>query len=92
MEFHHAALRNFLKKLLDIEHLSDGLEVEIPNIGKSYLHVRLEFLVGDIKEQNPMACHFNGFSSNIAYIVQHPQPILSTNFGVNLLINSKWIR
>jgi hypothetical protein len=69
MEFYHAALRIVLKKLLEIEHLSDGLEVEIPNIGKSYLHVRLAFIVGDIKGQNPMACHFNGFSSNIAYIL-----------------------
>jgi hypothetical protein len=59
-----------LKKLLDIEHLSDGLEVEIPNIGRSYQHVRLAFVVGDIKGQNPMSCHFNGFSSNIAYILQ----------------------
>jgi hypothetical protein len=45
------------------------LEVEIPNIGKSYQHVRLAFVVGDIKGQNPTACHFNGFSSNIAYIL-----------------------
>jgi hypothetical protein len=69
MEFYHADLRIVLKKVLEIEHLSDGLEVEIPNIGKSYLHIRLAFIVGDIKGQNPMACHFNGFSSNIAYIL-----------------------
>jgi hypothetical protein len=62
MEFYHAALRIVLKKLLEIEHLNDGLEVEIPNIGKSYLHVCLEFIVG-------IACHFNGFSSNIACIL-----------------------
>jgi hypothetical protein len=69
MEFYHATLRIVLKKLLDIEQLSDGLEVEIPNIGKSYLHVYLAFVIGYSKGQNPMACHFNEFSSYIAYIL-----------------------
>jgi hypothetical protein len=86
MDFYHATIRIVLKKLLDIEQLSDGLEVEIPDIGKSYPHVPLEFVVGDIKGQNPMACHFNGFSSSIAYIL----PSCNCSTSSANLVNEFW--
>jgi hypothetical protein len=46
MGIYQAALRIILKELVELVHLSDGMVVEIPNIGKSYLHVRLAFVMG----------------------------------------------
>jgi hypothetical protein len=55
--------------LLHLEKNKEGLQVDIPGIGIVYLHVRLAFVVGDIKGQNPMACHYGAFSANIKRIL-----------------------
>jgi hypothetical protein len=55
--------------LLRLEKNNDGLKVDIQGLGIVYLHVRLTFIVGDSKGQNPMACHFGAFSANIKIIV-----------------------
>ena len=65
MEFYHRALRIVLKDLVLLENDKQGLVVDIPGMGQFFLHVRLAFVVGDIKGQNPMACHMGCFSSNL---------------------------
>jgi hypothetical protein len=34
-------------------------------LGSVYLHVRLAFIIGDIKVKHPMACHYGAFAENI---------------------------
>jgi hypothetical protein len=65
----HKALKIVLKDLLRLEKNNDGLQVDIPGLGIVYLHVRITFIVGDSKGQNPMACHFGAFAANIKRIV-----------------------
>jgi hypothetical protein len=55
LEFYHKALKIVLKDLLHLEKNKEGLQVDIPGLGIMYLHVRLAFVVDDIKGQNPMA-------------------------------------
>jgi hypothetical protein len=62
-------LKIVLKQLLHLEKNKEGLQVDIPGLGIVYLHVRLTFVVGDIKGQNPMACHYGAFSANIKIIL-----------------------
>jgi hypothetical protein len=70
LAFYHKALNIFLKDLLHLKNNNDGLHVDIPGLGIVYLHVRLAFVVGDIKGQNPMACHYGAFADNIKRILQ----------------------
>jgi hypothetical protein len=69
LAFYHTALKIFLKDLLHFEKNNDGLQVDIPGLGIVYLHVLLAFIVGDIKEQNLMACHYGAFAANIKIIL-----------------------
>jgi hypothetical protein len=69
LEFYHKSLKVVLNDLLHLEKNKDGLQVDIPGIGIIYLHVRLAFVVGDIKGQNSMACHYRAFSANMKRIV-----------------------
>jgi hypothetical protein len=55
--------------LLHLEKNKEGLKVDIPGIGIVYRQVRLEFVVGDIKVQNPMSCHYGEFSANTKIIL-----------------------
>jgi hypothetical protein len=63
--FYHRALHIILRKLLALEKDPDGLQVDIPGMGCIYLHVKLAFIVGNIKGQNTMACHDGSFRSNV---------------------------
>jgi hypothetical protein len=58
-----------LNDLLHLEKNKEGLQVDIPGLGIVYLHVRFAFVVGDSKRQNPMVCHYGGFSANIKRIL-----------------------
>jgi hypothetical protein len=58
-------LKIVLKDLLHLEKNKEGLQVDIPGLGIVDLHVQLAFVVGDIRGQNPMACHYGAFSANI---------------------------
>jgi hypothetical protein len=69
LAFYHKALKVVLKDLLHLEKNKDGLQVYIPGLGIVYLHIRLAFIVGDIKGQNPMACHYGAFAGNIKIIL-----------------------
>jgi hypothetical protein len=69
MEFYHRALRLVLKDLVCLENDKEGLAVDIPGMGQCFLHIRLAFVVGDIKGQNPMACHMASFSSNVSQML-----------------------
>jgi hypothetical protein len=69
MELYHCALCIILQDLLQLENNKTDLEVEIPGTGNCFLRVRLAFVVGDINGQNPMACHFGSFSSNVCQIL-----------------------
>jgi hypothetical protein len=69
LAFYHKALWIVLKDLLHLEKNKDGLEVDIPGLEIIYLHVRLAFIVGDIKGQNPRACHYSVFAANIKMIL-----------------------
>jgi hypothetical protein len=62
-------LKIVLKDLLHLEKNKEGLQVDIPGPGTVYLHVLLAFVVGDIKGQTPMACHYGAFSANIKRIL-----------------------
>jgi hypothetical protein len=71
LELYHKALQVVLNDLLHLEkNKDDVLQVDIPGLGIVYLHVRLAFVVGDIKGQNPMACHYGAFSANIKEFYQ----------------------
>jgi hypothetical protein len=65
LAFYHKALKIVLKDLIYLEKNKDGLQVDIPGIEIVYLHVRLAFILFDIKRQNPMACHYGAFASYI---------------------------
>jgi hypothetical protein len=52
LAFNHKALKIVLKDLLYLEKNKDGLQVDTPGLGFVNLHVRLAFIVGDIKRQN----------------------------------------
>jgi hypothetical protein len=69
LKFYHKALKIVIKDLLHLEKNQEGLQVYIPGLGIVYLHVRLTVVVGDIKGQNPMACHYGAFSANIKRIL-----------------------
>jgi hypothetical protein len=69
LAFYHKALKIVLKDLLNIEKNKDGLQVDIPGLIIVYLHVRLAFIVGDIKRKNPMFCHYDAFAANIKRII-----------------------
>jgi hypothetical protein len=69
LAFYHKALKIVLKDLLYLKKNKDGLQVDIPGLGIVYLHVRLAFIVGDIKGKNPMACLYGAFASNIKRII-----------------------
>jgi hypothetical protein len=49
MAFYHIAIRIVLKDLLQLKKKRGGLEVGIPGMDTCYPHVRLEFVVGDVK-------------------------------------------
>jgi hypothetical protein len=69
LEFYHKAVKVVHNDLLHLEKNNDGLQIDIPGLGLVYLHVRLAFVVGDIKGQNPMACRYRSFSANIKRIL-----------------------
>jgi hypothetical protein len=69
LAFCHKAFKIFLKDFTYLEKNKDGLQVDIPGLGFVYLHVQLAFIVGDIKGQNPMACHYGAFAANIKIIL-----------------------
>jgi hypothetical protein len=69
MEFYHCALRIILEDLIQLENNKNGLEVDIPGMGTSFLRVHLAFVVGDIKGHNPMKCHFGSFTFNVCQII-----------------------
>jgi hypothetical protein len=70
MVFYHRELRIFLKDFLLWQNDKNGLDLTIPGLGKVVLHVKLAFVLGDIKGQNHMACHVGYFSSNAKEILQ----------------------
>jgi hypothetical protein len=69
LAFYHKALKIVLKDFLYLKKNKDGLQVDIPGLGIVYLHVRLAFIVGDVKGKNPMACHYVAFAANIKIIL-----------------------
>jgi hypothetical protein len=67
LAFYHKALKIVLNDLLYLEKNKDCLQADITGLGIVYLHIRLEFIVGDIKGQHPMACHYGAFAANIKH-------------------------
>jgi hypothetical protein len=65
LAFYHKALKIVLKDLLHLEKNKDGLQVDITGLGIVYLHIRLTFIVVDIKGGNPIAFHYGTFAANI---------------------------
>jgi hypothetical protein len=62
-------LKIVLKYLLHLEKNKESLQEDIPGLGIFDPHVQLAFVVGDIRGQNPMACHYGAFSANIKRIL-----------------------
>jgi hypothetical protein len=65
LAFCHKSLNIILKDLLYLEKNKDGLQVDIPGLGIFYLHVRLAFIVVDIKGKHPTALHYGAFVTNL---------------------------
>jgi hypothetical protein len=69
LAFYDKALKIVLKEFLHLETNKDGLQVDVTCLVIVYLHVRLAFIVGDIKGGNPIACHNGAFEANINIIL-----------------------